>query len=309
MSRLRIGLALGGGAARGWAHIGVVEVLLEAGIEPEFIAGTSIGAIVGGALAAGRFAALRDWALTVDRSTVAGLIDVQLTAGGLVQGERVRQQMRDLGLGEPIESLPLKFAAVATDLGDGREIWLQEGPLDAAIRASIGLPGIFSPCLVDGRWLVDGGLANQIPVSTCRALGASFVIAVGLNEGMLSKHADELTPFPDDAGPSVRGRIVDMLAQMPGPWGAQVAGAAAQLLAGGPRTPGYFSVLANALNIMQDRITRSRLAGEPPHVMISPHVPQIQLLDFHRAAESVAAGRAAASRALPVIREQLAAAR
>jgi NTE family protein len=306
MGRYRIGLALGGGAARGWSHIGVIEALLEAGIEPEVVAGTSIGAIVGGAVAAGRFDALKAWALTVDRTKVASLVDVRLTTGGLVEGERIRQQMRDLGLGEPIEKLPIRFAAVATDLGDGREVWLQEGPLDAAIRASIAMPGIFSPYLLEDRWLVDGGLANQIPVSTCRALGANFVIAVGLSDGMLSKHADEFTPFPSGDEPSVRGRIVDMLAQVPGPWGAQVANAASQLLAGGPRTPGYFSVLANALNIMMDRITRSRLAGEPPHVMISPHVPQIQLLDFHRAAESIAAGRAAAERALPFIKEQLA---
>ncbi|MBX3530151.1 MAG: patatin-like phospholipase family protein [Rhizobiaceae bacterium] len=306
MQRYRIGLALGGGAARGWSHIGVIEVLLEAGIRPEFVAGTSIGAIVGGALAAGRFDALKTWALTVDRTKVASLVDVKLTTGGLVEGERIRQQMRDLGLGEPIENLPATFAAVATDLGDGREVWLRQGPLDVAIRASIGLPGIFSPCLVDGRWLVDGGLANQVPVSTCRALGSNFVIAVGLSDGMLSKHADELTPFPAAGEPTVRGRIVDVLSQVPGPWGTQVAAAASELLTGGPRTPSYFSVLANSLNIMQDRITRSRMAGEPPHVMISPHVPFIQLLDFHRAAEAIAAGREAAERALPFIREQLA---
>ena len=305
MSRYRIGLALGGGAARGWSHIGVIEALLEAGIEPEFVAGTSIGAIVGGALAAGRFDALKEWALTVDRGTIAGLVDVKLTTGGLVEGERIRQQMRDLGLGGPIEKLAIRFAAVATDLADGREIWLEEGPLDVAIRASIGLPGIFSPWLVDDRWLVDGGLANQIPVSTCRALGSNFVIAVGLNDGMLSKHAADMTPFPENGGPSVRARIVDMLSQVPGPWGAQAANAASQLLAGGPRSPGYFNVLANSLNIMQDRITRSRLAGEPPHAMISPRVSQIQLLDFHRAAEAIAAGRAAAEQALPFIEEQL----
>jgi NTE family protein len=305
VSRYSIGLALGGGAARGWSHIGVVETLLEAGLQPRFVAGTSIGALVGGALAAGRFDALKQWALSVDRSIVTGLIDVQLTAGGLVQGERIRQQMRDLGLGEPIEHLPLGFAAVATDLGDGREVWLREGPLDAALRASIGIPGIFSPYLLDERWLVDGGLANQIPVSTCRALGADFVIAVSLGDGMLSKRADELTPYPASGEPTMRGRIVDMLGQMPGAWGAQLSAAASQLLADGPRTPGYFSVLANAINIMQDRITRSRLAGEPPHALISPHVPQIQLLDFHRAEEAIAAGRVAAERALPFIKEQL----
>lgn len=306
MTKYTIGLALGGGAARGWSHIGVLETLLDAGIGPQVVAGTSIGAVVGAAYACGRLAELKAWAQAVDWRTIAGLLDVKLANGGLIDGARVQRVLRDLGMDKSIENLPLKFAAVATDLADGREIWLQSGPVDAAIRASIALPGIFSPSLVDGKWLADGGLVNQIPVSTCRALGADFIIAVGLGDGMLAKRAAGLSPVAaEEAAAAQRGRLMEMVAQMPGPFRDQAARILPQLLSSGPKSPGYFGVLANALNIMQDRITRSRLAGEPPHAMVSPQVAHIKLMDFHRAGEAIAAGRAAGEKALDGLRSQL----
>jgi NTE family protein len=306
MTRYRVGLALGGGAARGWSHIGVLETLVGASIEPKVIAGTSIGALVGAAYACGRLAELKAWAQAVDWRTIAGLLDVKVANGGLIDGGRVQRLLRDLGIDKPIEELPLKYAAVATDLADGREIWLETGPVDAAIRASIGLPGIFSPTLVDGKWLVDGGLVNQVPVSTARALGADFIIAVGLGDGMLAKRAAGLSPVAaEEASAAQRGRLMEMVAQMPGPLREQAARILPQLLASGPKSPGYFDVLANALNIMQDRITRSRLAGEPPHAMISPQVAHIRLMDFHRAGEAIEAGRVAAEKALDGLKAQL----
>lgn len=306
MTRYRVGLALGGGAARGWSHIGVLETLVGAGIEPKVIAGTSIGALVGAAYACGRLAELKAWAQAVDWRTIAGLLDVKVANGGLIDGARVQRLLRDLGIDKPIEELPLKYAAVATDLADGREIWLETGPVDAAIRASIGLPGIFSPTLADGKWLVDGGLVNQVPVSTARALGADFIIAVGLGDGMLAKRAAGLSPTAaEEAAAAQRGRLMEMVAQMPGPFREQAARILPQLLASGPKSPGYFDVLANALNIMQDRITRSRLAGEPPHAMISPQVAHIRLMDFHRAGEAIEAGRIAAEKALDGLKAQL----
>lgn len=306
MTKYTVGLALGGGAARGWSHIGVLETLLDGGIEPQVVAGTSIGAVVGAAYACGRLAELKAWAQAVDWRTIAGLLDVKLANGGLIDGARVQRVLRDLGMDKSIENLPMKYAAVATDLADGREIWLQSGPVDMAIRASIALPGIFSPSLVDGKWLADGGLVNQIPVSTCRALGADFVIAVGLGDGMLAKRAAGLSPVAaEEAAAAQRGRLMEMLAQMPGPFRDQAARILPQLLSSGPKSPGYFGVLANALNIMQDRITRSRLAGEPPHAMVSPQVAHIKLMDFHRAGEAIAAGRGAAEKALDGLRSQL----
>ncbi len=306
MTRYRVGLALGGGAARGWSHIGVLETLVGAGIEPKVIAGTSIGALVGAAYACGRLAELKAWAQAVDWRAIASLLDVKVANGGLIDGGRVQRLLRDLGIDKPIEELPVKYAAVATDLADGREIWLETGPVDAAIRASIGLPGIFSPTLADGKWLVDGGLVNQVPVSTARALGADFIIAVGLGDGMLAKRAAGLSPVAaEEASAAQRGRLMEMVAQMPGPFRDQAARILPQLLASGPKSPGYFDVLANALNIMQDRITRSRLAGEPPHAMISPQVAHIRLMDFHRAGEAIEAGRVAAEKALDGLKAQL----
>lgn len=299
----RIGIALGGGAARGWAHIGVIETLIEGGVEPVIVSGTSVGALVGGAFASGRLDALRQWALAVNWRTIASLTDVSLGSGGLVDGGRIQRFLVEMGLDQPIERLPVRFAAVATHLLDGREIWLQSGALDAAIRASIAMPGIISPCHLDGRWLVDGGLVNQIPVSTCRALGADYVIAVGVGEGLLEKHAASLRPVAADAP---RGRLADFLDQVPEPFRAQADRLLAQFSPDERGRPSYFGVLTTALSIMQEKITRSRLAGEPPHVMIAPKVSHISLMDFDHAAEAIEAGRAAATRALEAIRADLA---
>ena len=306
MANDRIGLALGGGAARGWAHIGVIEVLREAGIEPVAVAGTSMGALVGAAHAAGRLDALGQWAAGVDWRTIVSLFDIGLAAGGMIDGQRIQSLLRDLGIDGEIAVLPVAFAAVATDLADGREIWLDRGPLDLAIRASISMPGIFSPVLADGRWLVDGGLVNQVPVSTCRALGADFILAVHVGDGLLGRRREKLRVDPEGDAASLAARVAQVLAQVPAPLRDQAGRVLPHLLKSGPRSPGYFDVLVNSLNIMQEKITRSRLAGEPPHLLIAPDVATIGLMDFDRAAEAIAAGRIAAEKALPAIREMLA---
>ena len=301
MSKLKIGLVLGSGAARGWAHIGVLDGLLDAGLAPDIVAGTSMGALVGGAFASGRFDALRDWAMAADRRAVASLVDVSLLSGGLVDGVRIVEWLSGLSLSGNIEDLKTPFAAVATDLETGREVWLRDGPLDQAIRASISLPGIFSPVHLDGRWLVDGGLVNPVPVSLCRAMGADFVIAVNLNEDLLGRRLlPEVTATKPQ--PNGNGNWIEMIRTMP----STLAGQISQFkLFGSGTAPGYFDVLGNSLNIMQDQITRSRLAGEPPHVMVLPRVMDIGVMDFHRAEEGIAAGRAAVDSAIPLIREKL----
>ncbi len=306
MANYRVGLALGGGAARGWSHIGVVEALLDAGIEPVAIAGTSMGALVGGAHAAGRLDALKAWATAVDRRMIMSLVDVSLATGGVIEGQRIQRLLRDLGIDQPIEGLPTAFAAVATDLADGREIWLQSGPADAAIRASISMPGIFSPMLLDGKWLVDGGLVNQVPVSTCRALGADFVIAVHVGQGLLGRRREKLRAgLGEDEEAARTLRISQMLEQIPAALRDPAGRFLPYLVKGGPHAPGYFDVLVNSLNIMQEKITRSRLAGEPPHVLIAPEVAAINLMDFDRAGEAIAAGRAAVEASLDAITDML----
>jgi len=302
MRKPKIGLALGSGAARGWAHVGVLEALVEAGIRPDIVCGTSMGALVGGIYASGRLEALRDWAMSADRRVVASLIDVGFLSGGLVDGVRIVDWLGGLAIARAIEELPLPFAAVATDLASGREIWLREGPLDRAIRASISLPGIFSPVEWNGDWLVDGGLVNPVPVSVCRALGADFIIAVNLNEDLLGRRLVPETP-PPAVPPHRAENWVEMVKTMPAALAAQMANF--RLFGNGSPTPGYFDVLANALNIMQDHITRSRLAGEPPHVLVLPRVVEIGIMDFHRAGEAIAEGRAAVERVLPIIEAKL----
>ena len=309
MTRLRIGLALGSGAARGWAHIGVIDSLIEAGIEPDIVCGTSMGALVGAAHVAGRLTELRQWAEGATWRKIARLTDVRLSGGGLINGAQVIALLRDLGVNEPIESYAARYTAVATDLATGREIWLQSGPIHDAVRASIALPGIFSPVRSDGRWLLDGGLSNPVPVSVCRALGADVIIAVNLNGDLLGRRFSE--PEPPATVPSRVSMAVvrRMLARLPTPL-RRKAGTEAETPASDPPrdgapAPGYLDVLAASINIMQDHITRTRLAGEPPHVMLVPRLRGIGFMEFNRAHEAIAEGRASVEQALPTLRRYL----
>ena len=299
MTERRIGVALGGGAARGWAHIGAIEALVDAGLEPGFVAGTSIGALVGGAWAAGRLSNLKAWALQTDRRQIVGMIDVNLRTGGLMDGQRIHKFFCGLGLEKVIEDLPIRYAAVATDLAEGQEIWLRRGSLASAIRASIAIPGIISPCHIGGRWLVDGGLVNQIPVSTCRAMGAEVVVAVNVGEGLLAKHAASFPRTePDPSG----ARVAEILKQVPQTLLPLAERVLPQLIVGTPQTPGYFGALAACLNIVQGRLTGARLSANPPDVLIAPPVAAISLMEFDRAEEAIEAGRAATEEVLDQIR-------
>lgn len=297
----KIGLALGSGAARGWSHIGVIEALRDAGIAPDLICGTSMGALVGAAHASGRLDDLKTWAIGADWRAVTSMIDVNVLTGGLVEGARIVNWLGSLAVAGDIENLAIPFGAVATDLTTGREVWLQSGRLDTAIRASIALPGIFSPIEVDGRWLVDGGLVNPVPVSLCRAMGADFIIAVNLNEDLLGRRLTRAEDSPDEGQAN---SILDAIKSMPVSLLAQAS--SFRLFGGNGSTPGYFDVLANSINIMQDRITRSRLAGEPPHVQITPRVADIGLMDFHHAQAAIDAGYDATQRVLPYMEARMA---
>lgn len=303
MTRPRIGLALGSGSARGLSHIGVLDALTEAGIEPDVVCGASIGALVGAAYVAGKLAGLRHWAESATWRQVVRLMDVRLMGGGLIDGKQVVALLRTLGIDAPIESYAKRYAAVATDLASGREIWLQSGPILEAVRASIALPGIVSPVEIDGKWLVDGGLTNPVPISVCRALGAEVIIAVNLNGDLVGRRFDRARTPPAVTAPSrVSTELFRrMLSQLPGVRPEQAAEAAADQ----PRVssaPGYLDVLANSLNIMQDHITRTRLAGEPPDVLLVPRLGDIGLMEFTRAKEAIAEGRHSVQHALPMLK-------
>lgn len=307
MTRPRIGLALGSGSARGWSHIGVIDSLLEAGVEPDIVCGCSIGSLVGAAYVAGKLPELRTWAEAVTWREIVSLVDVRLAGGGVVDGVRVVALLRGFGIEGAIESFAKVYAAVATDLATGREIWLQNGPIHEAVRASIAIPGIFSPAPRDGKWLVDGGLANPVPVSLCRALGAEVIIAVNLNGDLLGRRYPKEEPdAPPHGAARVPGEVLQrVLAPFPPAAREQAAQIALRLLPQGPAGPGYFDVIATSINIMQDHITRTRLAGEPPHVMLVPRLRDIGLMEYNRAAEAIAEGRACVEQALPLLKRYL----
>ena len=301
MTRPRIGLALGGGGARGWAHIGVLQALEKAGIKPDILCGTSVGALVGALHLAGKLDVIEDWSRSLNKLRIVGYLDFHASGGGMIGGMRLAATMRE-HLGETtIESLPIPFTCVATDLVTGHEVWLDQGDLVDALRATISLPGAFAPVELDGRWLVDGALVNPLPVSLCRAMGAQIVIAVNLHADIIGRTRVAAERIPHAAG-------FDLLQEFPemeqgnghglGAWLRGLFGRAAG-------SPSLFGVMVQSLNIMQDRITRSRLAGEPPDVSIAPKIGHIGLLEFHRAAEAIAEGAAATGRALLDIGEAI----
>ncbi|SDR50208.1 NTE family protein [Rhizobiales bacterium GAS191] len=298
---IKLGLALGGGAARGWAHIGVLRALEEAGIRPQIVVGTSIGAVVGGCYAAGKLDDLSEFALQLTPARVLALLDVHV-GSGLISGDRLGRRLTENLEGWTIEKLPLRFAAIATEFNTGHEIWLTRGALSEALRASYALPGIFDPRRVGGRWLMDGALVNPVPVTAARALGAEVVVAVNLS-GAGYGRGTVIQDFGGDAEPAP---MLDATAHPERGFLSPVRQAASRmrdLFRRRRGTPGFAQVMIDAFNITQDRITRARLAGDPPDVLASPQLGEVGLFDFHRAAEAIAAGREATVRVLPQIRE------
>ncbi|MGB8398902.1 patatin-like phospholipase family protein [Bradyrhizobium sp.] len=301
-----IGLALGGGAARGFAHIGIVRTLVAHGIIPNVVVGTSIGAVVGGAYASGHLDTLEQWARSLQPRNILGYLDIRLNGSGLIGGAKLAAQL-EAAMGQSlIEDLPVKFATVATEVRTGHEIWLTHGRIVDAMRASYALPGIFSPVLVGDRWLVDGALVNPVPVSAARAFGAEIVIAANLSSDVFThsttiySHGQpaELTvavaPDPEVEPPKRRfGGLFSAERTMK-----------REFFGSGGR-PGISTVMVDAFNIMQDRITRARLAGDPPDLLISPRVGQIGWFDFHRADDLIAHGVRAAERAIDSIQEAI----
>ncbi|MCP5159737.1 MAG: patatin-like phospholipase RssA [Gammaproteobacteria bacterium] len=290
----RLGIALGSGAARGWAHIGILRALAEAGIVPEIVAGTSIGALVGAAYASDRLSRLEEWVMQIDWWEIIRYMDVRL---GGVEGERLMQAFCERVENAPIETLPKPFGAVATDLHTGREVWFQKGPLLEAVRASIALPGLFSPVRYAGRWLVDGGLVDPLPISLCRALGAEQVIAVNLNGDIVGRHFNLRTMRRAAPNP--------LLARLSAGWQAVLGHHRPATPASEEEPPGLFDVMAGAINIMQDRITRTRMAGDPPDIVLAPRLAHLGLMDFDRASEAIAAGMDCVRRRLPLLKDAL----
>lgn len=289
----KLGITLGGGGARGWAHFGVLHALAERDLAPQCVAGASVGSLVGAAAATRQLDRLEDWVRGLTRTDVLRLLDARFR-GGMIRGNRLMAAIEELLPDVPIEEARVPYGAVATDMDSGREIWLREGSILTAVRASCALPGLFSPLELDGRWLIDGGVVNPVPVSLCYALGAEVVIAVNLN----GPHVNHRRRRTHEQPPPQTAEERSYLERLRGLLDSWLAGS---------DEPGMLEVLSSAIGIMQERITRSRLAGEPPQVEITPLV-DLDLMDFHRADEAIEAGRKAvamAGPALDVIAERL----
>ncbi|HKU46655.1 MAG TPA: patatin-like phospholipase RssA [Burkholderiales bacterium] len=290
--KLRLGLALGSGSSRGWAHIGVIRALEERGIKPDIVCGSSIGALVGAAYASGELERLEQWVTGLAWTTVVRLMDLTWR-GGLIRGTRLFTLFRTIFQDREIEELPMPYGAIATELHSGRELWLRHGKVLDAVRASCAMPGLFTPVIRDGAMLVDGGLVNPVPVSMCRALGADLVVAVDLSWGKLGPYrqsrSSEVALPAEDSGwlerwfrRKERHREQEEL-----------------------KIPSIFNVFMTSLDIVEMRVARSRLAGEPADVLVTPLLPDFATMDFHRAEEAIHEGRAAVERMGPLLKQVL----
>ncbi|MEA2904678.1 MAG: hypothetical protein QOI12_2065 [Alphaproteobacteria bacterium] len=298
--RPSIGLALGGGAARGFAHIGVLQTLLAHGLKPDVVAGTSMGAVIGGCYAAGELDDIAAWARGLTRRRILGYLDVSLAGSGLISGGRLARRLEASIGRSKIEALDTRFAAIATEIDTGHEVWLTRGRLLEALRASYALPGVFAPVRVGGRWLVDGALVNPVPVSAARAFGARLVIGVSTNADLFGRGSTIFSHgFDEDEEPA--GTDPASERRWRGKLGVQKF--LKRQLVGSEGRPGLPKVMIEAYNVMQDRITRARLAGDPADIMISPRVGHIGMFDFHCAEEAIRLGAEAAEKALETIDE------
>lgn len=295
MRKLKIGLALGAGAARGWSHIGTIKALQRAGIEIDIVAGCSIGALVGAAFACNRLPVLEKWVSSFSNWDVLRLMDLSWRRGGLLRGERVFNRFRQVLPVSDIERCDRRFAAVATNLSTGRELWFTEGDLHQAVRASCSMPGLMSPVMHNGYWLVDGAVVNPVPVSLARALGADIVIAVDLQHDAHLMQQDLWSiekPQPEE--------------DKDFSWHARIRARLSGMTFRRAATPTAMEIMSTSIQVLENRLKRNRMAGDPPDILLQPFCPQISTLDFHRAGEAIAAGHQAVEKKmdelLPLVR-------
>ena len=291
-SGVKIGLALGSGSARGWSHIGVLRALIERGIEPTIVTGASTGALVAAAHASEQLDALETWALELTKMDVWRLMDATFSGGGVMRGNRLMRTVGEHLEDRAIETLPRQFGAVAVDLDSGEEVWIRKGSMLGAVRASSGLPGLFTPILHEGRWLIDGGVLNPVPVSMCRALGADYVIAVNLSRPSAKsgrrKRKNAVKP------PHHEGSTPEEGAELFARWSGLLENFMNSIRTDRqPDEPGMIDVIYATMSIMQDQISSNRMIGDPPDLIVTPNLDQFHLMDFHRAAEAIEAGRSA----------------
>lgn len=284
VQRPKIGLALGSGGARGFCHVGVIRALEDLGIRPDVVAGCSMGALVGAAYAGGKLDAFEDWANSITLANFMSLVDLRFSGGGLVEGRQIAGLLKQLGLPDRIEDLDLPFMAVATDFNSGRELWLDHGDLGSAVRSSVAIPGIFSPVHKDGRWLLDGGMTNPVPVSLARAMGGEVIIGVNPNarlDGVIWKAPEAPENALISGFKTLQNRLPSAMQGLLD-WGGGKDS---------PVPPGYLEVVSHSIDIMIEGICRARLAGDPPQVLLSADLSAMSILDFQEAKRAMAEGR------------------
>lgn len=302
LRRPKIGLALGSGVARGWAHIGILRRLQEEGIEVDFIAGTSVGAVVGGAYAAGSLDELEEWTRKLSEYSFFKFLDFKITGGGLFGGNSLNKLMK-LKFGEKdFKELGIPFTAVACELKTGHEVWLDTGKISDAIQASFALPGVFEPVNRDKSWLVDGALVNPVPVSVCRAAGCEMVIAVNLSEDLYGR---VMKVRKGAKGTGEYGVFQEMVKDPAALGRGGSKSIFRKLFSHKGSAPSLFANMVASLSILQNRLSRSRLAGDPPDVSISPRCGHIGLMEFHRAEELIEEGKIAFDENLSQLQDAL----
>jgi len=297
-TKLKLGIALGSGSARGWSHIGILKALAEQGMHPDIVCGTSIGALVGASYVSNNIEKLEAWVCSLTKFDMARFFEVNRSLNGFVNQQRLHRFLNQYVAGDKvlIENLDKKYAAVSTELLTGREVWHSEDAIINAVWASIAMPGLFPAIKNHDRWLVDGGLVNPVPVSVCKALGADIVIAVNLNGDIVGKHFDKVKPIPE-SGKNFTHKITDLV--------KEYTGSFLPISDDEEQPPGLFDAIAGSVNITQDRITRSRLAGDPPDILLAPKLAHLGLLEFYRASEAIEEGEKCVRRMLPAIKEAL----
>lgn len=295
---IKFGLALGSGSSRGWSHIGVIRALERNGIQPHAISGASIGAMIGASYLAGNLDKLEDWVCAATKMDVLRFFEIKPSQSGFVNGTRFHRFLTDYVADESlmVEDLRMPFAAVSTDLATGREMWFSTGSVIDTVRASMAMPGLFPPVRYKSRWLVDGGLVDPVPVGVCRALGADFVIAVNLNDSIVGKHIRKSAEAAAIREQETSGMLAS-IKQTAREYSSSIFPSNDEE----DEAPGLFYAIASSINIFQDRITRSRLAGDPAEILLMPRLSHIGILDFHRAEEAIKEGEAAVERMLPEI--------
>jgi len=293
--RRKLGIVLGAGVGRGWAHIGVLQGLTELGVKPDIVCGSSIGALVGASYATAHLETLSSLAISLTWRRVLSFMDVSFAGGGLIEGRWIVKFFEDNVEDTAIERARPTYGAVATELHTGRETWLTSGSIIDAVRASIAVPGLFTPIQIKGKWLVDGGLVNPLPVSLCRALGADVILGVSVSGDLVSRPQSlSSEEFVEAKQATSQSEWLRWLTHgLPQGLTAESSKTTKNETETERDRPGYIDVMGESFYIVQDFVSRVRLAADPVDLLIAPDVAHIGVMEFHRAEEAIEAGRKA----------------